>query len=869
MRDLTTSATNALISKKKISSQTDITEILENLRNILPLLPTLTVQKLLKIDRTDFMEYIEKGIYKTLLETLIGLFDHSFPIHKGLVYQEIAQIFAVEDSSFFVTALEVAISNLKSKPVVLSVLIEIIFKGEGYFDFLMNNLTNFEDHEEKWQRFIQSSISIPHRVSNATEGQFGKFFKTQNFCKFLLFNVVKVVEFSTDCAIQLGEPLKLNYDKLGLLLGKILVNFNEHLNSEGVKVFSQIVGIFMCQQSPKQKLYQEVLSKLLYKLDKTAIEIFSVIVLKDLNPNRYTLKLIFGENLLKNENFRFTVCTKLPLYSHYEDETLIKNLIVYLAAVSHHLLFTLLVDLLHVWVDKSALNHTSVEHRLYIAKLILVILNCMKNIGLSKHESQIIYEKIHMGVTIHLENSIYEMRGMGMKLAEIALNFLSEERESEVKLNFDFDHLPDNTKKITESLQKLYDEDLSQYFKIKDIDVDVSELILQLVVQTGGEIPVYVPPERQLRDKAKIETNAFIMATKPAKNLIKIIDNTNFDLDSDDDLEPYDLSNDVKKSKKEPPRYLRDVKEGLLETQNADIFTTSVEIAEDLIVAQLADDDASLALELLEIFVVLDQRFFVQNFENLVFRTCVTITSIYPIECTNFLCKQFHADVGTYSISHRIFILDILSETAKLLSNITTNPPLEKKNIKRKKNPALESAEDVIKKRLMSKTRYFHKHKAFRTETMNKFAQVAGHFFFPLLYGYNRNKIISTVPQNDSDYILLIHFVTTLGIIMCSSQNCAIAPRMAKEILHFSWFLRFHKEVRVRMAVISLIGVAVWNTPTHLLTSDFLNELLEFRFWLSDLLSLNVTRGEPNLECRDLAASTMCILDNVLKVADE
>ncbi|XP_044272084.1 uncharacterized protein LOC123015998 isoform X1 [Tribolium madens] len=869
LRDASATIMRNLNRIKKISSQSDIDVIISSLDKFLPLLPTLTVQKLLKIDSTDLSHFADQE-FRYLLDTLIAKFDQNFPLNDGQVYKEMKNLFSVEDYHFFRVTYDVIIKNLKNKDLKivnsLSILAEISLKSEGCFSLILHN---FFTNEDLWQNDVKVLITFPNRISNALQGQFNRFFKPNEYSKFLIFNIIKVIEFSTDLLLQ--EPKyeqSFCYTNLALLLSKTLINYNEHYNSFAIKSFVQIANILTNQKSDKLNLYRKIFWYLFENLERSAVEILAVTILQNSDPSIYTIKNVLAPKLIQSDNWKYILCTKIPLLSHYDNDNLIKNLIVYLSTTSEHNLFTLLVNLVTVWADKSALNHTSVEHHLYLTKLIIVAINSFKNIGLSEHQRQILQSKMYSGVPVHLENSTTSVRAMGMKAAEIVLNFIQTENEKSESLLFEFEKMPIEGKEIGGILQKLYDTDMTIYFKNKDVEENIYALISRLLeVEKCVE---YVPPVRQLKNQEEPK-NVFVAEPIHEKNnLLTIIDSTDFELDSDDDLEPYDLSNDVKLSKKEPPKYLRDLRDGLLETQHCDIFTLSLEVCEDLIIKQLPDDDVSLGIELLQILVALDQRFYVENFDSLVFKSCVAITCIYPSQCAEYLCKEFHADIGTYSISHRIFLLDVLSEASRTLSSLTPEKPDEKIAINRKKkNSELENAEKIIKKRLETKTRYFHKHKPFRLEKLNKFAHVAGHFFFPLLYGYNRNKMISQIPQNDSDFILLIHFTRTLSVVICASQNCLIEPRMAKEVLHFSWYLRFHKEVKVRMAVISLIGAAVLNTPKEILVSDFIDELFEFRLWLGDLLNLNVTRGEPNLECRSLAASTMCIIDSFLKVDDE
>ncbi|KAL3270083.1 hypothetical protein HHI36_009141 [Cryptolaemus montrouzieri] len=497
--------------------------------------------------------------------------------------------------------------------------------------------------------------------------------------------------------------------------------------------------------------------------------------------------------------------------------------------------------------------------------------NSLKNIYLEEHERKKIEAKIYLGLPVHLECSVEILRAIGMKTGELMLNILNKEakEKEDIELKFEYDNLKEETVLIIKSLENLENLNMTDYYKEKQVDEDVCYHIKNLILQGEVKKDKYIPPERKFRKKNTNENLDSEMIAPTIKNnyrYVKIIDE-NSELDSDDDLEPYDTSNDVKLTKKEPPAYLRDLRDGLLETECADVFNLSLENCEKIIVQQLPDDDPSIGLEILEILITLEPKFFNENFENLVFQNCVAITCVYPAIYAEYLCREFHAKIGTYSVCHRVLMLNILAESARNLSSLKKSEPEEtiKKTGCLKKETNLEIAQEIVRERLKSKTRYFNKFKHRKVENLNIFADCAGYFFFPLIYGFNHNKLLYENPLNESDFIVLICFLKSLGSVICAAQNCPILPKMALEALKLGWFLRSHREPKVRMMVLSLISAVVINVPQHLLLTDFMDEIFKIRLWLGDTLSSNVSRGEPNSECRALAATCMYLVDKVLK----
>lgn len=869
---VTLESINNLKKIDKISSESDIQFILEQIDSLLKCVPgPLTVQKLLRVDYDNYLQYYAENHYLKFLECLILKFDHSFPIKDGRIYKQVEEIFTIEDCYFFETNLKILLKNLKIQSNCT--LLQILLNSEGMFAcifshiFLESNLDDDLELDENWNEIIKLLISLPNRVSNVMKMDTPKYFDRKLYCSHLILNFIKLIEFLTDLLNM--EPLNkkyVKYNNLALLLSKILINYNENLQSTSIQTFIKYILITTNQKSDKINLYRDLFWRLFNYLERPAIEILAKYLLINTNPNEFHIKHCLGKNLLENENWKFVFCTKIPLLQHFNDSNLLDNLIIYISSVSQFHLMKLYLKLTTIWSDRASLRRCSVEQHYYISKLIVIIANTYRNIGYTKDEREKIEEKIHSGIPLHIESTLESVRVMGLKTGEILLNILNDEMENkpDTNLKFDYNNLSQEAKDIVNKLDELSTFDLTPYYKDKDISYNLFDVINELMVKHVEEVE-YVPPERQFIKKLKpIEAHNEIVneSIQSKGKMITIIDSKDFELDSDDDLEPYDLSNDIKLMKTPPPAYLRDLRDGLVETQDPEIFTIALQVCEQLIIKQLADDDSAIGKELLEILISLEPRFYVDNFDDLVFQSCVAITCTYPAIYAEYLCKEIHADIGTYSIARRILMMDILRQSAK---NLSSFKPIENKNVE-KKNRKLNEFEEIIKERLESKTKRYVRHKSFKLETINKFSNVAGYFFFPLLYGYNKNKMLYQTNQDDSECIFLVHFIETLAIIMNSVENCTIAPRMAKEALHFTWFLRFHKEVKVRMVVLMLIFVAVSNVPKSVIINDFLNELLEIRLWLGDVLSLNVARGEPNLECRNLAACTMSLIESLLKL---
>lgn len=858
---------------QKIKSASDVDVIVNKINEVLEYLPgPSNVQKILKIDScAEFINEFAKRRYSTILSRLIDKFDSNFPLIDGMVHDTVNRLFVIEDAEFFVVSFSTLLTHLKgsSSRDALLALITNLLESEGIFVTICSYIIEKEDASDvaiidyysKYELFVQSLVSLPNTVANVMEGNISHMYKPDNYCCFLVFNVIKIIEFFSDLMWR-EKDVSFNFKSLSLFLSKTIVIFH---SSKGLVKLVKIMELLTNNTNTKSAVYKKIFATVLKELQRFSIETFTVMILQNLTSNKNVANVL-SENLIENKDWQFVLCKKIPLLSYYDanDYKLINNLITYLKISSVQHLFDLFLNLLAVWSDKFSFTRISLEQHLYVTKLVILAAKHLNTFNFSDSQRNSVQKNIYMGIPAHLECGIDSMRVIGMVTGEIVSELVTRppNGSEEIKLQFEYDKLSKecqdlarDLKSLTEKTEETFDGEAGE----------VLDIILQIKAAYGTqENNIYTPPARNFRNKNKVVNadNEVVVETASnfKNNTITIIDSTDFELDSDDDLEPYDTSNDVKVSKKPAPAYLRDLRDGLLETQDAELFVLSVENCEKLITQQLNNDDASVGLEILEILLTLTPTFYVENFDHLVFQSCIAITCTYPAFYAEYLCKQFHADTGTYSICHRILMLDVLRESAKTLSALKpeTNVP---EATKKKRSTEAETAAEIIKKRLETKTRRFIKHKSHRFENLNKFADVAGWFFFPLIYGYGKSKFLSA----DDDNVLLIHFLQTLSIVICAAQNCAVAPKMARELFNLSWFLRFHREVKVRMAVLSMIAAGILNVPKSILLSEFTDVLLEMRFWLIDMINPHIER-EPNSECRILGTHVMCILEDVLKV---
>lgn len=869
---------NTLKHLPKFSCSADVHCVLDKVDNVVEFLPgPLTVQKLLKVDViSDQLRVFAENMYGLSVKTVANKFDYSFPFSEnGDIYKPIAKLYVVDNHLFFCESCDILaneLSNSKNVEAVVLLLTKLLM-SEGLFALLVHetleedtsNVLANEMHS-RYESNIQNIISLPNKVANTLKGNFPNFFKLNNYCNILLLNAIKVLEFFSDAIASNQVSFDvLNFHSASLFLSKVVVHFYEVCRSESFEKFVKLITYRCTKVGPKQYSYKRILTEVLTKLQKPAIERLATLILQSVNSEDYKITDILTHNLFTNKNWHFVLYTKLPLISFFKenDINLINNLIIYISQTSQKDLLQLLLNLIDVWSDKFAINHTSIEHHLYVTKLFIVAMKYLNFDEFTPTHVEIVREKVFVGIPAHLESGLDQMRVIGMVTGEIVSSFFSYSED--LQLKFEYEKYSKELQDLANSL-KMFTANEKKTKTHDNTSINFEQVVEELTfgLEIRQSIP-YLPPKRQFRNKLDVgdlKSEFMIKSCKVERDKLTIIDDIDFQLDSDDDLEPYNISNDVRVLKIQPPSYLRDLRDGLLETKNPDIFISSLEICEKLIIQELNKDDATIGLELLEILITLTPTFYVEHFDTIVFQSCIAITCTYPVVFAEYLCRQFHADSGTYSICHRMLMLDVLSESAKVLSHIQQN---KYRQTQEQVNPTIQKAEQIIKEHLENKTKRFIKHKHRPFEQVNKFSDVAGSFFFPLIYSFGKSTFLPYTIPNDNDCLLLINYLQTLSVIMCCTQNCPIASKMSKELFSISWFLRFHKDPKVRIATLTLLAAAIFCVPKSVLMNDFADILLEIRLWLQDILDLH-TKSEQNVECRMLANQLMCLVEDVLKI---
>uniref|UniRef100_A0A8B9DGI5 Telomere length regulation protein TEL2 homolog n=1 Tax=Anser cygnoides TaxID=8845 RepID=A0A8B9DGI5_ANSCY len=309
--------------------------------------------------------------------------------------------------------------------------------------------------------------------------------------------------------------------------------------------------------------------------------------------------------------------------------------------------------------------------------------------------------------------------------------------------------------------------------------------------------------------------------------------------DNDDDLTPYDMSEDKELKKTKAPVYIRDCIEVLTGSEDTDKWEATVKALESLVRKNPAAT-REVSVELAKILLHLEEKTCIEGFAELRQRAQVAVLTVDPIPVAQYLTSQFYS--LNYSLRQRMDILDVLVLAARELSF-----PKVHGKIKHVEKPCVQllpgsdSSNDwrkIVDERIKSKTRRFAKVRPGQKPTYvkymasgpNEFNSVAGHFFFPLLQNFDRP--LSTFDLLGEDHFVLGRLVHTLAVLMYLAVNTVAVTAMGKALMEFVWALRFHTDSYVRQGLLSCISSVLLSVPAEHLLNNMTEELLETQSWL-------------------------------------
>uniref|UniRef100_A0ABM5F0V3 Telomere length regulation protein TEL2 homolog n=1 Tax=Pogona vitticeps TaxID=103695 RepID=A0ABM5F0V3_9SAUR len=670
------------------------------------------------------------------------------------------------------------------------------------------------------EAILNRVVCLPDHLGNKLQERNRPIFFPQNYFPLLGTEIIRVLE-KIFASLRGGLDCSISF--VSQVLGKTCVHGKQQ----------EILNVLVPQLTERTQsdcIWQRMCWRLVESVpDRWMEAVICGFVRVSARPA--ALSRLLGNVVIKSKKAQFVMTQKLLLLQYSYPTSVLQTLLGYLALDSTRrpLLNKILKELLETWGSSSAVKHSPAEQQLYISKAILICLSHLKEEEIMSSRQELLTSLME-GMKCHLDSNLPRIRHMGMVVGECVSARMMPEGPA---------------------LKFTYVED------------DEIRELKSLLIQRPEETSVSDPPSVDENSSPSSPDLQFGLKPDSVASEEEVAQGTDSELDSDDDLVPYDMSQDKELKKINAPTYIRDCIEILTGPEDADKWEATVSVLETLIRRNAAAAREASA-ELAKVLLHLEEKSYIASFAELRQGALVAVLVTDPITVTRYLTSEFYS--LNYSLRQRMDILDALAGAARELSRPLC---LESKPLPSLKHPSIQVLssdgsspvwQKVVDERIKKKTRRFAKGPSHvePSSAPNRFAPVAGHFFFPLLQNFDRP--MTTFDLLGDDHLVLGRLLHTLAILMHCAANSGVATAMGKALLEFVWALRFHVDAYVRQGLLTSVSSTLLSVPAEHLLEDMTEELMETRFWLAD-----VAEKDPDGDCRSLALQSLLLMENLKK----
>uniref|UniRef100_A0A8C0FHE0 Telomere length regulation protein TEL2 homolog n=1 Tax=Bubo bubo TaxID=30461 RepID=A0A8C0FHE0_BUBBB len=635
------------------------------------------------------------------------------------------------------------------------------------------------------EALLNKIVCLPDHVSNKLQGKNPPVFFPQNYFPFLGGAVIQVLQ-------KISDSLRGKIVSVHLVYLPVFSSTSE-----------EILSVLLPRLTDLTKsdcIWQRICWRLVECVPDRWMEAV-LLGFVQRAPGADVLSRLLGNLVVKNKKAQFVVTQKVLLLQYSHTTAVLQNLLGYLSldSLRRALLIKVLLELLETWGSSSAVKHSPPEQQQYISKAILICLSHLKEHEIESYREELLTSMME-GVKCHLDSSLPQIRCLGMIVAESISS----------KINTDGPVLKFQVKVIMKFMS-----DVQGLEEIKALNQMMQGIIASSNTGNKERKNIYTP-----------QTNSYL-----------------YFFYSDDDLIPYDMSED-KELKVKAPVYIRDCIEVLTGSEDVDKWDTTVKALESLVRKNPAAT-REVSVELAKILLHLEEKTCTEGFGELRQRAQVAVLTTDPIPVAKYLTSQFYS--LNYSLRQRIDILDVLVLAAQELSYPKSHGKTKHAGAQKpciQLLPGSDSSKDwrrIVDERIKSKTRRFGRSQVEVAAVPNEFSSVAGHFFFPLIQHFDRP--LTTFDLLGEDHLVLGRLVHTLAILMYLAVNTVAVTAMGKALLEFVWALRFHTDSYVRQGLLSCISSVLLSVPKERLLEDMTEELLETQSWLGGKMGWCNTSG--------------------------
>lgn len=668
---------------------------------------------------------------------------------------------------------------------------------------------------EFWTELVNSVISLPDKLANKLQFNLRPEFLPDVYytniasaMKNTLLSVHEDITNGRDCSLQF----------LCSLLGRCCVSGHIGL------VMDELIH-FLCGKTRSDFVWRKISRRFFLGVEDHHLENLVIHLVQKLEWYGLMSNLL-DDAVPNNSKITYLFTKKLILFKYFDNVSVLHNILGYMGSSEERkeILIKLLISVIEVWGSPGTVKHSPYNQQLYITKAILVAVGHLTEKDVVTRKQEIML-KLMSGIETRIKSPIPSIRKLGMVAAEC---LISRVDPSGPQLSFEGQYSCDDEA-----------SDLKKCLRPPE-DPGVKDIINAIEGNSIDERIGKSTEDSTVRKEA-ISRNEQKMAT--------------MQLDSDDDLEPYDMSNDTVFTKHKKPVYIRDCMTGLVDDKDIDRVQVCLETVKDLIRSD-SHGLHEVAEELAKILLHMDHCDTISNYVVLRHSAMVALTVKCPKQIAEYLCGQFYE--RNYNLRQRMDILEVLVAAAQELGE-PVNTKVHVKSATIDKMSTTNILQSIIDDRLEAKTRRFSKGRktAASVPTENRISAVAGSFFFPLIKDFDRKQNALDLLQED--YLILGKLLFSLGVILHAAINTTIVRHMGRSLVEMILALRFHAEPFVRRSVIFALSMVVITLPAEILVSDLLVELIECRHWLED------ARSYCDEESQELAVKVISIMQSTLQ----
>jgi len=508
------------------------------------------------------------------------------------------------------------------------------------------------------ETLLTKVVGLPDHLGNRLQRENLEAFLPQNYFPLLGEEIMRVLQAVVD-SLRGGWDCSVSF--LSQVLGKACVHGRQ----------KEILGVLVPRLTVLTQgscLWRRVCWRLVECVPDRAMEaLLTGLVEAASGPD--VLSRLLGNLVLKSKKAQFVMTRKILFLQYRYSTPVLQSLLGYLAMDSQRrpLLRQALKELLETWGSPSAVRHTPLPQQRYVSSALLICLAHLQDAELRDSRDELL-ASLMAGVKTRLDSSLPAVRRLGMIVAGVASTRIH----------------PDGP-----PLRFQYEED------------ELSRELLALAAPPPvADSPSEAEASPAVETPDRGSTDGGVPQAQP--------EGLGSDLDSDDELVPYDMSGDQELKSGKAPAYVRDCVEALTSSEDWERWEAALRALEGLIVRSPAAA-REVSVELAKVLLHLEEKTSVVGFEGLRQRALVAVVVTDPAPVAEYLTSQFYA--LNFSLRQRMDILDVLTLAAQELSRPGRLPkapqcgsPSPASQPSSTQAPAWRA---VVQERIRSKTRRF------------------------------------------------------------------------------------------------------------------------------------------------------------------